>query len=154
MGVEEKRKVLVPSLFPRQLLSSQVRSSWGGFSRTTCTIFFIILILPLFKPALPQATKVIMGNMKNSKAAPILRDLTKDTLPLIEKKRKKPLCQVDSNLEPLDYKTVALTTLSPPLPRNEVMYAENGGQINQVSFKRCLQAWFRTFLVSSNKKPE
>jgi hypothetical protein len=52
---------------------------------------------------------------KTSKDAPLLRDLFKDNLPLIEEE-ERPGCQVDSNWGPLYYETVALTTLPPPLP--------------------------------------
>ena len=64
------------------------------------------------KPASPQA----IGNRKNSKDAPLLRDLIKDTLPLIEEE-KKAWRQVDTNLGPLDYETIDLTTSPPPLPK-------------------------------------
>ena len=40
-----------------------------------------------------------------------MRDLIKDSLPLIEEeKEKKPWGKVDSNSGPLDYEAVALTT--------------------------------------------
>ena len=43
-----------------------------------------------------------------------MRDLIKDTLPLIEEE-KKHWYLVDSNLGPLEYEPGALITLSPPL---------------------------------------
>ena len=61
----------------------------------------------------------IIGNRKNSKDAPLLKDLIKDTLPSIEEdeeEEKKPWRQENLNWGPLDYETVALTTSPPPLP--------------------------------------
>ena len=57
--------------------------------------------------------------MKNSKDAPLLRDLIKDTMPSIGEE-KKAWRQVDSNSGHLDYEAVALTTSPPPLPQNFV----------------------------------
>ena len=48
-----------------------------------------------------------------------MRELIKDTLPLIEEEEKKPLPQVDSNSETLDNDTVALTTSPSPLSQPE-----------------------------------
>ena len=78
---------------------------------------FLNLILCIFKPASPQ---VIMG--KNRKDTPLL-DLIKDTLPLIEE-RKKTWHQVDSNSGPLHYKTIAVTTLPPPLPHLQMLVTD------------------------------
>ena len=49
--------------------------------------FFKILILCIFKPASPQATH-LRFLWKNSEGTPMLRDLIKDTLPLIKEEIK------------------------------------------------------------------
>ena len=72
-----------------------------------------IFILCIFNPASPQATQLRFFKRKDSKDAPLLRDLIKDTLPLIEEEEKKPRRQVDSNSRPLDYEVVAPTTNAP-----------------------------------------
>ena len=64
--------------------------------------------------------KVIIGNWKNIKDAPLKRDLIKDTLSLVEDEENKS--QVDSSSGPVDDKTVALTTWPPPLPISKVSY--------------------------------
>ena len=65
-----------------------------------------------------NTAKVILGHRKNSKDAPLLRDLIMETLLLMEVDEKKPWRQEDLNSGPLDYKTVALTTLPPPFAVN------------------------------------
>ena len=59
---------------------------------------------------------VIIENRKNSKDATLLREMIKDTLPSTAEEEKKPWHQVDLNLGPPDYETVALTLLPPLLP--------------------------------------
>ena len=50
------------------------------------------ILFPHFKAASPQATLLrLFWKSKNSKDAPLLRDLIKDTLPLIEDEEKKAL---------------------------------------------------------------
>ena len=61
-----------------------------------------------------NTAKVIIILRRNSKDAPLLRDLIKDTVLLIAEE-KKPWRQVDLISGPLDYKAVALTTSPPPL---------------------------------------
>ena len=52
--------------------------------------FFKIFNLCILKPALPQATqlRLLFFLRKNSKDAPLLRDLIKDTLLLMEEMKK------------------------------------------------------------------
>ena len=79
--------------------------------------------LSLYKPAAGNTAKVIIGNKKQSKDTPLIRDLIYETLPLMEKEEKKP--QVDQNSGPLDYETVTLTTLPPPTrPHTAAMLIE------------------------------
>ena len=60
-----------------------------------------------------------MGTRKNSKDSTLLRDLIKDTLPLIEKdeeEENKALAQGGFELVTSRYDAIALTTSPRPLP--------------------------------------